>query len=586
MRILGIDNQLYSCSQAYFQEKKSFNNEMKENTVDILDINSSIETTSTASGITESYQSNKDRQKIYEASILGLDLTEIINLGLNNNLQEQNLCKVFDDKCKISSDKQAITNYKQGYEAYKINAVLNPEKQTITNQPNHISFFSEINKPERQLFLIQTMGSTTVDQVKGDGAYAQWMNDYFQQNNKLTGINHQWIQIPGKGNYENSELPEILCNGYREFLYKNNAKEGDLVILNWHMRCTGRTNAWTGRGLSSKLINELKAINKVIDLKVVLTIHESEKINNSLQKILPQIDSIITLNPNVKDEINGLVKTKNKNLNIYLSSVPNLMNSTATKITDKILEYIGDEPFLNVASACVISKLKERNRTYASTNIEDIAKSNSTSKNKRINIEQLRTLKRGIVMFGSVVTRHGTTKENIENLCIHLKKKENLKDFPIVISGSQPDQELIKDIASINSPKGSIIITGTIDNFDVLTNCKYAISFDDLGFRDNASAMVNVIRSGHLLFYRKQNENDTKLIERATREISLCELNNGHYIRLLEEQQSDFRRLNTKLVGDELCGIFQKIATTEEIPIEIQLSKLAISKYQNNYNVK
>lgn len=587
MRILGIDSQLYSCSQAHFQDKKAFNNGRKENTVDILDNNFCIETSTTTSSIDEFYYPNENQQKNYQKPVSIPELTETVDLSLNNNLQEQDFCEAFDNKCKISSDTQAITNYKQGYEAYKINTVLNPEKQTIINQPNHISFFSEINKPKRQLFLIQTMGSTTVDQVKGDGAYAQWMNDYFQQNNKLTGINHQWIQIPGKGNYENSELPEILCNGYREFLYKNNAKEGDLVILNWHMRCTGRTNAWTGRGLSNKLINELNAINKVIDLKVVLTIHESEKIDNSLQKILPHIDSIITLNPDVKKEIDNFFLNNTKPFikkpTIYLSSVPNLMNSTATKVTDKILEYIGDEPLLNLnlAGACVISKLKEGNRTYASKNIEDITKSNTTSKNKGINLEQLKTLKRGIVMFGSVVIRHGTTKENVENLCDHLREKENLKDFPVVISGSQPDQELIKDIASINLSKDSIIITGTIDNFDVLANCKYAISFDNLGFRDNASAMVNVIRSGHLLFCRKQNENDAQLIERATHEISLCERNNSHYIRLLEEQQSDFRRLNTKLVGDELCNIFNNIAFTQvfdeqEIPIELQLSKLAI----------
>lgn len=569
MRILGIDNQLYSCSQAYFQEKKSLNNGIKENIVDILDTSSSLETTSATSGITEPYQF-KDQQK-YGESISELDLTEIVNLGLSNTLQEQNLCKVFDDKCKIDN----------------IHIVLKPEKQTIVNQFDNLLFLSGTNKQRKQSFLIQTIGSTTVDQVRGDGAYAQWMNDYFQQNKDFTGFKHHWIDIPGKGNNVNPDLKNIFCNELDKFLKENNANSSDLLILNWHIRCTGRPNAYTGRGLP-ELLDTLMDYNKNINLKIVLTIHESEGIGNTLDKILPQIDSIITLNPNVKDEISGLIKAKNKNLNIYLSSVPNLMSSTATKATDKILEYIGNEPLLNLnlAGACVISKLKERNRTYASKNIEDITKINSTSKNKRSNIEQLRNLKRGIVMFGSVVTRHGTTKENIENLCIHLKKKENLKNFPVVISGSQPDQKLIEDIASIDSSKDSIIITGTIDNFDVLANCKYAISFDTLGFRDNASAMVNVIRSGHLLFCRKQNENDPQLIERATREISLCEINNGHYIKLLEEQQSDFRRLNTKLVGDELCDIFQKIANTEETPIEIQFSKLAISKYQNNYNVK
>jgi hypothetical protein len=228
------------------------------------------------------------------------------------------------------------------------------------------------------------MGSTTVDLVRGDGAYAQWMNDYFQQNKDFTGFKHHWIEIPGKGNNVNPDLKNIFCNKLDKFLKENNANSSDLLILNWHIRCSGRPNAYTGRGLP-ELLDTLIDYNKKINLKIVFTIHESEGIGNTLDKILPQIDSIITLNPNVKDEINGLVKTKNKNLNIYLSSVPNLMNSTTTKVTDQILEYIGDESSLNLnlAGACIINKLKERNRTYISTSIEDITKSNTTSKNKK-----------------------------------------------------------------------------------------------------------------------------------------------------------------------------------------------------------
>ena len=32
-------------------------------------------------------------------------------------------------------------------------------------------------------------------------------------------------------------------------------------------------------------------------------------------------------------------------------------------------------------------------------------------------------------MFGSEVIRHGTTKENVENLCDHLEKKKTFKIF-------------------------------------------------------------------------------------------------------------------------------------------------------------
>jgi len=324
-------------------------------------------------------------------------------------------------------------------------------------------------------------------------------------------------------------------------------------------------------------------------------------------ELLPKVDSIITLNPEVQSSIKEFLKQNNYQgrIKLYCSSVPNLMSTSAANITDTILGYLGDnEPpqNLDLAGAIVLHNLKRSSRPYATGEIERLEGSNSRSINKK-NIEKLSSIDKGVVIFGTVVSRHGLEPKNIKDLSralanlppprVKLSNNDNSREkettysknsdslslslssssassssspasqdsnkFHIVIVGAQPDSNYANKLKKV-ATSVPLIITGPTSSLDIVANCKYAISFDPLGFRDNASAMVNVLRAGHLLFSIENKESPEALIQRAAREISRCESNDDYYIRLLSNQQANYRRLASESIGSSLANIFQNIA--------------------------
>jgi hypothetical protein len=97
---------------------------------------------------------------------------------------------------------------------------------------------------------------------------------------------------------------------------------------------------------------------------------------------------------------------------------------------------------------------------------------------------------------------------------------------------------------------------GEQDDLSFTANCRYAISFDPLGYRDNASAMVNMVRAGLFLFCLNRDEAPEALCQRAARWIAACERSDDKYLDLLALAQSQFRAMEAAIVASRLDAIF------------------------------
>jgi len=160
-----------------------------------------------------------------------------------------------------------------------LNNSSNSSSPLYSSSPPSSSSVSESRSNQRQVFLIQTMGAIGINEERGDGAYAKWMERYFESNQHSKGLKHATVELTGGSNVDSQLVQDELNEAIGPFLEQAGANPGDLIIFNWHIRFTGRPNSWTGRGLheAEPVIDQLREQGNY-DIKIVLTIHESENL--------------------------------------------------------------------------------------------------------------------------------------------------------------------------------------------------------------------------------------------------------------------------------------------------------------------
>jgi hypothetical protein len=403
--------------------------------------------------------------------------------------------------------------------------------------------------------LLHTLGINAFDPFGGDGAYSDWLQSTFASSpisqrecTHVSRLNYEGVRY-GKDVDLFPVLKRQLLEQMIDLLEKNFGS-ARVVILNWHLRKTGTPNGWTGRGLDGDIIRGMSSVAAEYGCKLllVLTIHESENLK-SVRTFSPAPTSLISLNPTVHDFLRD-----NFTVPVERSKVPGFMTSLHTSSVDLILKYLGTDVSdiqRDAAGACLIHTLKMRNHYGRIAKLKE---------------------KNGIVIFGMISARHGTTVANVEALCDALRKFD--RDFKVIVVGKESDEKLVRDLRKLALKKKRLYVYGALpinDAFNSLSNFKYAISFDPHGYRDNASAMVNMTRAGNLLFSRIGEEDDDELIARCVRNIRRCEKGVENYWAALADQQPRYRATEPILVGMQLDLFFGKLAgeflRTERPPI-------------------
>ncbi|RYZ10903.1 MAG: hypothetical protein EOO70_10055 [Myxococcaceae bacterium] len=180
-----------------------------------------------------------------------------------------------------------------------------------------------IEGPVADYILLQSIGAINVDKEAGDGGYSQWMLSHFKEEpTRCVGTCRLEFKGGNKPDYKEMAL------SFNEQLSKHfhllRRPLSKIVLLNWHVRITGKPNAWTGRG-AGETLPTIRSVCKQngLSLRVVYTVHEKETVGG----YIPDADAIITLNPDVRKAMIEL----RPGTPVYLSKVPNLLESAPTR---------------------------------------------------------------------------------------------------------------------------------------------------------------------------------------------------------------------------------------------------------------
>jgi len=395
--------------------------------------------------------------------------------------------------------------------------------------------------------LVHTLGGNTPDDMGGDGAYANWLHDHFSRNKNALGcVDVQRLIFTGRktgstGEFISRMIPQFT-DDLRRYLAVPAVRTTRTIVLNWHIRYTGRPNAWTGRGSSQEMVAALQRMVAEAGYRLIVlyTVHESEGLGGDPWRYQPS--SLMALNPDVRGQIAHQFGER-----VALSRVPGLMTCVHTSSVDLILRYLEGESSAVVHTAAAMLLQQFRLRTVPS---------------RLTNHARRQT--QGIVVFGMITARHGLSADIIRHLCRRLAMYGFGRDFKVVIAGKTQTAALESDLRAIDSAR--LVFHGTLDlrdGFTTLAGCRYAMSFDPLGFRDNASAQVNVTRAGHLLFSRNSGEACEAMIERALVEIVRCERDPERFTDTLIAQSSRFINTSPSAVGNELDQFLRRLASGE-----------------------
>ncbi|MBC3345668.1 hypothetical protein HU811_03350 [Pseudomonas sp. SWRI196] len=471
--------------------------------------------------------------------------------------------------------------------------------------------------PDRQRYalLISFGAAVNIDIRNGDGAYYNWMLDFFRSASSsqaacVRGFHAMASQTVTQP--ENQEkFNQVTLEAVDDLI--RHSPDVPVLVVNWHMRFTGQANAHTGRGIHKGLVESIKALCKKYgkECRFILTVHEFRG-QGMLEELSPHLDGIIALNPTVRLELVHLLGGAAQV--IHLSQVPNFMRTQSGEAADALRRglALGPEIFprsgggasssssssslsigggssssssssesttklpatgfdYDVVIGHWIARLKETTRHAPPS-----SSSSSSTAISRLPPNPHSRLK-GILIFGTICGRH-VTAATLRALALAIRKRPKVFDgqFKVVIAGNPKNKGLMASFKSLIEEERltNISIINAIDTLDRLACVKYAISFDTDGYRDNASAMINVIRAGFLLFSRRSAEEkafyrgvavaetDEDLIKRALDIIAECEGENGDNRRAyyLAAQQGRSRRAAPDRVGEALDHIFHVIA--------------------------
>lgn len=397
--------------------------------------------------------------------------------------------------------------------------------------------------------LVHTLGGNTPDDMGGDGAYANWLHDHFSRNkNPLGCVDVQRLIFTGRKTGSTAEFIERMIPQFTKDLGRYLAtpalRTTRTIVLNWHIRYTGRPNAWTGRGSSQKMVAALQRMVAEAGYRLIVlyTVHESEGLGGDPWRYQPSL--LMALNPDVRGQIEHQFNER-----VALSRVPGLMTCVHTSSVDLILQYLhGESPaVMHTAAAVLLQQFRHRTVPSQLTN-------------------HARRQTQGIVVFGMITARHGLSVDIIRHLCKRLAMYGFGRDFKVVVAGKTQTASLESGLRDIDSVR--LVFHGTLDHrdgFTTLAGCRYAMSFDPLGFRNNASAQVNVTRAGHLLFSRNGGETSEAMIERALQEIVRCERTPDRFTDALIAQSGRFIDTSPSAVGNELDRYLRGLASSDDL---------------------
>ena len=458
----------------------------------------------------------------------------------------------------------------------------------------------------RYLLMISFGAAVNIDIHNGDGAYFHWMTEYFGAPGTASraliaeGF-HAFAAQTLKQPDNTARFNAAVRSTVEALITKSSGVMGRVLVVNWHLRITGRTNAWTGYGITPALVQAVKAqcVASAVECKFVLTVHEYGG-EDQIKDVFPHLDGVIALDLKVREQLATLLKTKVKV--IHLSNLPNFMRTQSAEAADAFRQglELDVEAFLStkdnkaaiedregaaasstsagqggatqfgydLATGYWIAKLKSLTR-YA-----HLGNPNSKPEIDAINANRSSSSAlKGVLIFGTLCGRH-FNEVHLASLAQAVLEKFG-KDFKIVIAGNPKGGPLKDSVTAASDRYGNVELIGKVDTLDCLPAVKYAISFDKDGYRNNASAMINVIRAGFLLFARRmadenrfitgisgKDETDANLIQRAVGVMEKCEGAGGdnrryHY---LAAQQGRSKRATVDKVGPGLDAIFHSIA--------------------------
>lgn len=424
--------------------------------------------------------------------------------------------------------------------------------------------------------LAHTLGRCKFQPHGGDGAYSAWLNQHFTSHSSTKGcVLVDRLNYTGKGTQlKQDELIEefspLFSEEFERFLGNPGLMNTSTIILNWHVRFTGRPNAWTGNGINKRLVKQLQRMAESIGkrLIIVYTVHEY----TNLTEHLVRPSGLISLNPDVET---GLRQDFGTLIPSNRSRVPGLTTSLHTTSVDLIMQYLGrlealDQSLQMMPSSMVSSPMIQRSGDVPSHSfisavlLQQFRRINTYG--THINLKGVK----GILIFGMITTRHGTTEANVKKLCVALNRAGADSSFRVVIAGKTQDTALaakLKKLALTSECK-RLLFAGEIRNFDDVAGLDYAISFDEHGFRTNASAMVNAIRSGTILFYRNGFESDDQIIARCIATVAQCEQRNTTRLMQLTSQQPLFRVTEPVQVGFALDRFFRQLVVSTDSKLD------------------
>jgi len=418
--------------------------------------------------------------------------------------------------------------------------------------------------------LAHTLGRCKFQPHGGDGAYSAWLHQHFSSHSAPQGcVLVDRLNYTGKGTQLKAvelveEFNPLFVAEFKRFLQLPGLVKTSTIILNWHVRFTGRPNAWTGNGINKLLMGMLQELAEAMGkrLLIVYTVHEYTDLRQSL--VSPT--ALVSLNPDVD---RGLTLDFGPRLPSNLSRVPGLTTSLHTTSVDLIMQYLGELQAMDrqtqlTSSSMVSTPVVHRSEGVASHSFISALLLQELRARNGYGVHPLLRGVKGILIFGMITGRHGTTVENVTNLCVALNIANAPEDFRVVIAGKTTDKDLegnLKKLANTVKCK-RLLFAGEINSFDDVAGLKYAISFDEHGFRTNASAMVNAIRAGGILFCRIGSESDKDLISRCVAKVGKCEERSANYMIQLMRQQPRFRETRPAQVGIALDQFFRQVTVT------------------------
>jgi len=424
--------------------------------------------------------------------------------------------------------------------------------------------------PPTSYALFHTLGRCQVDPFGGDGAFSEWMQRAFSSALDPAGcVAVERLAYTGPvGNVRNSQIAAqvnpALTREFDRALALGALANTDTIILNWHLRFTGTPNGFTGRGINKPLVKSLKAKAAAMRKRLIVlyTVHEYSGLRNRL--VEPH--ALLALNRDVTTALHR--DFAGARIHAGRSRVPGLMTSFHTTALDTILRYAEEPAALHSFSLMMPPELRIRDYLgpiVAYADPFDAQRTMSACLMQQLRIKNVHTrseLRRaeGIVIFGMITERHGLSAEVVKALSDAMDRALFPRSFKIIIAGKTAEEDLAQRLRNATATHPRVDFTGRLGSFNDAAGARYAISFDHLGYRDNASAMVNLVRAGHLLFSRRSGESDTAMIARAVRVIGMCEANEAFYIEMLSHQDPRLRASESACVLVQMDQFMRRLA--------------------------